>query len=378
MLRRLEIKNYRCFSDVSIEFGKVNLLLGLNGSGKSTVIDALQGLRELIVHDRKVEEVFPSSTLPRRQMIDAESMEQVFSLEFVFAEVSFTYEIRIRHDRTRQIPESTSTGIHLERVWLDRTDETLLERGWNLGRVTRRDGGVDQVLVSPNRSILPSVPDSEGFPEVHRLRTLLKESVFCLRLNPARIYDTAGIGSVMPAVDFENFADWLRTMSAQAPQARVGLEEAMKGIMHGFDHFGYQHFDINRSKLFANMQPREPMGYPIYFSEFSDGQKSLVILYAILHFLLKSGATVCIDEPENNLAISEIQPWLLEALDAVEEHKGQLILASHHPEFMDFLAPDHGIVFKRDESGMAIVEKFQVPPNTMLPASELAARGEIL
>jgi putative ATP-dependent endonuclease of OLD family len=42
-LRKLEIKNYRCIKNVSIEFNKgVNILIGENNSGKTAVLDALR------------------------------------------------------------------------------------------------------------------------------------------------------------------------------------------------------------------------------------------------------------------------------------------------------------------------------------------------
>lgn len=42
MIKRLEIKNYKCFGNFVIEFDDVNLLMGLNGTGKSTVLEVLE------------------------------------------------------------------------------------------------------------------------------------------------------------------------------------------------------------------------------------------------------------------------------------------------------------------------------------------------
>lgn len=48
-------------------------------------------------------------------------------------------------------------------------------------------------------------------------------------------------------------------------------------------------------------------------SELSDGQRYLLALYMILHFLMAKGHTVFIDEPDNFISLREIQPWLLAA-----------------------------------------------------------------
>lgn len=42
MLEKLRLTNFRCFEDHTIEFGRFNVIVGKNNSGKSTVIDALK------------------------------------------------------------------------------------------------------------------------------------------------------------------------------------------------------------------------------------------------------------------------------------------------------------------------------------------------
>jgi AAA15 family ATPase/GTPase len=42
MLEKLKLKNFRCFEDFTIEFDKFNVIVGKNNSGKSTIIDALK------------------------------------------------------------------------------------------------------------------------------------------------------------------------------------------------------------------------------------------------------------------------------------------------------------------------------------------------
>ena len=41
MIKNLELKNFKCFEDLNIELGKVNIFTGINGMGKSTVIQSL-------------------------------------------------------------------------------------------------------------------------------------------------------------------------------------------------------------------------------------------------------------------------------------------------------------------------------------------------
>ena len=63
----------------------------------------------------------------------------------------------------------------------------------------------------------------------------------------------------------------------------------------------------------------------IRFNELSDGQRSLIFLYAILHFLLARGNTVILDEPDNFISLREIQPWLMAVDNALEHSAGQIL-----------------------------------------------------
>jgi len=47
-LRRLKIKNFKSLKDVDIEFDHLNILIGMNGAGKSTVLQALDFVSQLM------------------------------------------------------------------------------------------------------------------------------------------------------------------------------------------------------------------------------------------------------------------------------------------------------------------------------------------
>lgn len=40
MINRINIKNFKCFSDATIDLRNINVLTGVNAAGKSTVIQA--------------------------------------------------------------------------------------------------------------------------------------------------------------------------------------------------------------------------------------------------------------------------------------------------------------------------------------------------
>ncbi len=112
-------------------------------------------------------------------------------------------------------------------------------------------------------------------------------------------------------------------------------------------------------------------------SELSDGQRTILCLYAISQWLLTPGFVLMIDEPENFIALKELQPWLRHVIDLAEERDGQLIIVSHHPEFLNFLARDHGWYFWRENGGPTRVRKWgeRVPKDTGQRPSDLIVTG---
>src|SRR5580698_11246570 len=59
MLTRLEIDNFRCFEGFVWEPARKQLILGANGCGKSSMMDALTNLRRFVAGDARDEELFP-------------------------------------------------------------------------------------------------------------------------------------------------------------------------------------------------------------------------------------------------------------------------------------------------------------------------------
>ncbi|MFW6106856.1 MAG: AAA family ATPase [bacterium] len=110
---------------------------------------------------------------------------------------------------------------------------------------------------------------------------------------------------------------------------------------------------------------QEKDNYELRLDEISDGQRALIALYALVRLVSGQGYTLWLDEPDNYVALAEIQPWLMELADACGEEVPQAVLCSHHPELIDYLGGDRGLVFKRESSGATVVR----------PACELAVEG---
>jgi predicted ATPase len=59
---------------------------------------------------------------------------------------------------------------------------------------------------------------------------------------------------------------------------------------------------------------------------------------------------LCIDEPENFLALPEIKPWWGRVMDYCLENQAQAMLISHHPSLINYLASNSGYWFERRDN----------------------------
>src|SRR5688572_13404017 len=108
MLTRVSIHNYSCFVGFQLELPRRLLLVGSNGSGKTSLWRALAGLQDVIVHGTDVADVFPTTTLTRWLHDDP---IQRFAITVRSGADTFTYDLDLEHDVTKQ-----RVSIHRERL----------------------------------------------------------------------------------------------------------------------------------------------------------------------------------------------------------------------------------------------------------------------
>lgn len=96
MLTRFYADNFRCLVNFELELDEANVFLGANGTGKTSVLEVLRKIQDLVARGRRVEEVFPARDLSLGQ----DRNTQHFSIEACIDGQSYRYELTVEHDRT--------------------------------------------------------------------------------------------------------------------------------------------------------------------------------------------------------------------------------------------------------------------------------------
>ncbi|HEX5754489.1 MAG TPA: ATP-binding protein [Archangium sp.] len=368
MLTRLYVDNYKCLVNFDLRLGREHLLMGRNGTGKTTVFEVLSALRRLQSQGAAVSEVFPPATLTRWQR----RTRQVFELEVSLDGEVYRYRLEVEHDA-----EQGRSRVDREALHHEGTSLFVYEPGQEFAKFLAQDGQTHLIWPGPERTGLYFFRDSAPWhPKLRRFASWF-ERLYVVRIDPRRMTGRSEAEQATPAEDLSNFASWYRHLAQERLNEVVRLRDDLRGIFDGFDALILKSGGEGIRMLRA-LWRREASGASVSasdeytFDELSEGQRALIGLYTLLHFLSGSGATLCLDEPDNFVALSEIQPFLLALRE--QEHL-QALLISHHPEVINLLAPESGLWFERIANGPVRVGPFQAPPEAAVPAAELVARG---
>lgn len=360
MLTRVYIDNFRSFQNFEYFPERKQLLLGANGSGKTSLLEVLRRLKSFVAGDSNR---FTQSTRTRW----LSSSTQVFELDATLSSKIFRYRLELGYAEVTR--EQT---VILERLSVNGSKVFELAEGKI--RFFPSTGESVAVPLQTNRSALPlSVLSND---DVRHFVEWFSYHVHCFDIDPypGQMDEAADSEERGPDFELNNLAGWYRYLLTTFPDQNVNFIDSLKRCMDGFLTLKFSSQEDGVRKLTAEFTSPTNKRVSYSLSELSEGQRCLISLYMILHFPIKRGDTVFVDEPDNFIALREIQPWILSAEEAVDEHNAQLILVSHHPEMLNQWASLYGLQFFREQNGHARVTKF-APHETNLQPSEVIARG---
>lgn len=361
MIERIYIDNIRSFVGFEWRPGRLALLLGPNGAGKSSLVDLLAAIRAFVLGSWSVNEAFPRSSRTRWEM----RREQTIEIDVRTSKGLCKYQLVVVQDiEGREEPL-------VERERLEGDDGSVVEMSGTGLRVQR--DGVSEILAATRHTRsgvgalnLGGRSDAiSGFHEQIRDLWALRPDA---RAMSSRTDRRRATSAPWLEENLGNFGAWYPPMLARKPgsmfKAIEDLRGAIPGLVDVFDDDGVLSVRIDIGGQTSSFS----------LDELSDGERSLIALYTLLHVVAVRGKTLVLDEPDNYLGLREIQPFLAELTDRALRSDGpQAIVISHHPEVLNFLAPERGWRMRRERGGQSRIEPFKA---SALSPAESQARGE--
>jgi ABC-type transport system involved in cytochrome c biogenesis ATPase subunit len=368
MLTKIYIDNFRSLVNFEFEPGPVCLILGANGSGKSTLLEALWRLREVLVGGHSVYMVFQKTSLTRWESRTVQTFEATVDGNGG----RYVYRLEIeQHTGFR------SAEIAIEALYFDGNPLFLFKNGEvTLYRDDHSEG--PKYPSDEGRSGLSNVPSRPDFTKLSWFKDWM--SSLCLAIVGSEMELSSREPSPRPDLRLANFASWYRHLLDKDFSAVQNLTEALRaGVIEGFEAMLLVKESESSHKLWVELKVGSEHGAestPRFADwELSDGQRVLIKLYALAFCAMKPDTTLFLDDPVTDVGLAEIQPWLTALLARADDIGAQVLLTSHHPELINYLARDHGVVFYREGNGPTRVKPAQLDDGSGLPPSELIARG---
>jgi predicted ATPase len=366
MLTRLHVDNFRCLVNFDLKLDRLNLLLGENGGGKTTVFEVLRRLQRFLGGEVNVDITFPIIDLTRWQVLNVQRFEVTLQVD----EDSYVYALSIQHDYERNLRRIKRESLHMnERVLFEFEDGQahLYHDDFTPGPEYPFDW---------SRSGVASLPARRDNTLLTRFRRQMSK-LLVVSLSPRGMKSGSKEEQRSLAPEGANFASWYRYLSQEHQGNILDLTQELRAVLPGFDSFSLGDVGENRRllKVLFRKGNRKGKAIPFLFGELSDGQRQLIVLYTLLYGVKGEGYSLFLDEPDNYVALREIQPWLTSLQDAVGDSISQAVLISHHPEVIDYLAGSSGIWLERPDNGPTRV--LDRPPTAVdgLKTSEIIARG---
>ena len=356
MIDRLYVHNFRCLENFRLELADrpSALLIGKNGSGKSTVLDAFRLLQRIGRGSGRIRDLISTGDFAQHRM----DRPMRFAVDLVLADRPFHYEIALEWP-----PKFREARVLDEALVLDGTD-VFRRKHSQIQMAGGQSFGLDW-----HTAALPVInqrPDEQGILDLK----IFFANMILVNPVPARMTGYAEEPSSELEDDAANFAACLRFLLGQKPAAYATFEEQVRSVMPDFAAIENVERGERGAQLIVKFErPETPGTLDIEFKALSDGEKCFFLAAYIIASNRNSVPVFCLwDEPDNHLSLSEIGQLIL-GLRKLTNRSGQFLATTHHPETIRKFSHETTLVLNR---------KSHLEPTVVRPLAEIPYHGDLI
>ena len=331
VLSRLYVDNFRCLENFELDLDETNVFLGRNGTGKTSVLNVLRNIQSLVVRGSKVDAVFPARDIS----LNSQRSEQRFKIETRVDGEAYSYSLVVEHDPSRGM-------MRVGEETLEHDGNPIFE--FKNGNAQLYDDDYSQGPSYPfdwSQSGICFLNEMSANRKLTQFKKEIANYIIVSCGPPIMSSETRTEDEFLEPL-MQNFVGWYRRAAQENMGSISPLFETLREVLPSFESIRLTESGENSRALKALFRGPSPEPVHYGFDQLSDGQRALITLYSLLHLSADHRVSLFVDEPENYLALGEIQPWLAEAVERVGESLGQVVVASHHPVTIDYMAGANG------------------------------------
>ncbi len=396
MIRRVEALRYRALRHISREIGDFQILVGPNASGKSTFLDVVRFLGDLLKDG--IEGAVRARSPDLKNLV---WMQEDRPLELAI-------EIEIPTERRQRLPQNgydcaryevaigTRDGqiaLAAETLWLkpstkpDLVQRTLFPvqatvpntivlaagkrspRGWKKVIARRTESGIDYFIsettrwnnafrLGPQRVALANLPEDEyRFPVAVWFRRFLIEGVDFLLLNSEAMRRPSPPGSPKEfRPDGSNLPQAIEQLKATNPASFTRWLDHVRTALPTVENIETIERPEDRHR-YLQLEYKNGLRAPSW--TISDGTLRLLAL-TLVAYLQAPGRIYLIEEPENG-----IHPQAVETIfkSLASAYTCQILCATHSPVLLSLAEPEQILCFAQTEDGAVDIVSGAEHPN---------------
>ena len=347
-LSKLTAKNYRSLRDVSVEFSDLNLFIGANASGKSTILDALRLLHEAIqIRDFRIP-VYSRGGFNNLAWKGDYARDIELAIELHEGANRFEWLVRLTKETVDFHVFESVRGF-----FPASPPQELLKADKGLGVWWSGDeqAGVS-LKQAPTACALTAASADASFP-ARDVAGFVSEwgffdpSPFLLRR------DWLG-GSDSPRFDSygRNLGEKLYTLKQSSPEVLERIVKATREVVGLPNKIEPRESD----ERFYFVQEEPGLLFPVNQMGVSSGTLRILALMTAL-YSDQDINLVGIEEPENYIHPSALSSFVVHLLDARD--RLQFVVTTHSPLLLDFLDEPRAVVIvsRDDHQGTSIAKE---------------------
>lgn len=355
-LESVRIRGYRSLEDVEVPLGALNVVIGPNGVGKTSLLDALalfsdalgrrDSLGQLLSRRGGIGRVL---TLGRRDLLEIEFACRRLG-EGKRVPGSFRYDLALA---------STGIGHFIGREHLsEEVDEsrarTLIER--HVQELKIHDSALNALVPwdqpSPGELMLAQIP--RALAEAELVRAALADIHSCPAIpvgvdSPVRRPQTLEPTDMVVGPLAQNLFSVLHQIDQEEPDWYERILEVLRVAFPGFQKLNIR--SVAAGQVILAWHHDSFPDQPFFANELSAGTLRFLHLVTLL-LTPRSPTVLLIDEPEDSLhpdLLRLIAELLLEAAE-----RTQIIVATQSPALLQWLKPEHVLVADQEDGACRV------------------------